>query len=107
MNYNQNDQDQQKLYKNMIEHLEKEYLEHQNGDKKERNNSYVFLENNTLHLLINLITMLVDKPQPEKFENDHETSSTLNDLSSHIDVSMEDSKKSFEEVIHMLKDKNK
>lgn len=99
MSDNQNNLDRQKLIKQLIEGYEKELQD----DEGQKDNSFVFLEKNTLHMFITFMLMLLDKQHNSDERSDEVESSALQELSSDLELIMEGNQKAFEELIHILK----
>ncbi len=61
MSDDQNNQDWQKLINQLIQHYENKHLKNMKDDNMARNNSFVFLDNNTLHMLITFMMVILNK----------------------------------------------
>lgn len=85
----------------LIQQYMKDNLERMNQDSELRkNNSFVYLENDTIQLLILYLFMKMEKnDRPNQSENLEEEVSQL------LDTSKEANRQSFEEVMELLKER--
>ncbi|WP_067724770.1 hypothetical protein [Oceanobacillus damuensis] len=104
MSNNQNNPDRQKLIKQLIERFEKEQLEELQDDKGKNDNSFVFLEKNTLQMFITFMLMLLDKQHNPDVREAGAESSFFKELLSYLESITEENQKTFEELIHILKE---
>ena len=102
MNNNQNNSNIEKLIKQLIDGYKKEHLEELGSDNRKENNSFVFLEKNTLHMFISFMLILLEKQHDIGVRSD-ESESSVKELSSYLDSIIEDNQKNFEELIDILK----
>jgi hypothetical protein len=92
--------EQELLVKHVIRQFMKDQLNELKEDKQENNNSFVFLENSTLNMLI--IYMLLNGERRTNGEvNGDSQAKILEDLEDVIT----DNKKEFEEILTLLKEK--
>ncbi|MBM7573686.1 hypothetical protein [Aquibacillus albus] len=105
MSYDPNNEEQQLLVKQLIRSYMKEQTEQLNNENREnKNNSFVFLENNTLNMLLTYMFMQLDNRR----DHDHREevkSSDLEGISQSIDSMMEANRVFFEEIIDVLKER--
>ncbi|MCP3029090.1 hypothetical protein [Halobacillus sp. A5] len=97
------EQDQKLLVKHLIRQFMRDQLKDLKENKKSRNNSFVFLENNTLNMLIIHLLMNFEKQTPEvRGEGDGlDSTKWIEELNQVIKQSEEE----FTEVISLLKEK--
>jgi hypothetical protein len=96
--------EQELLVKNVIRQFMKNQIDDQEEVNKERNNSFVFLENNTLNMLITYMLMNRDH-RPSVEMNRDEVGLSQAEILEDLDQVISDSKKEFEEIITLLKEK--
>lgn len=87
----------------LIQQYMKESLERiTQEDQSNRNNSFVYLENDTLHLLILYLLM-----KTENVDNGINNNENFVELSEVLDRYMEDNRLAFVEVIDLLRNRTK
>ena len=103
MNSSQNNEEQQVLIKQLVSSFMKDYSEQLNSKEKGNNNSFVFLENNTLQMLITYMFMHLDNNIGQVNRNEDE-SPDLEEISLSIDSMVNETRVAYEEIIDMLKE---
>ncbi|MGJ9458030.1 hypothetical protein [Oceanobacillus sp. CF4.6] len=104
MSNNENNQEQQLLIKQLVRDYLEENIEGVKNEDLKKDNSFVFLENKTLHMMITfMLTHLNNHPSPDVRKVGAE-SSVLEEISPYLDAMIEDNKLAFEEVITILKE---
>ncbi len=84
----------------LIQQYMKEYLDRiTQDDQSRKNNSFVYLENDTLQLLIMYLFI--------KSENSDMENANFQDLSEILDSYMSDNRQAFEEIMDSLKNRTK
>ncbi|WP_087972261.1 hypothetical protein [Oceanobacillus rekensis] len=107
MSNHQLNQKQKDLFKQLIrDQLNVNIDELKNKDQPKEDNSFVYLENETLQTIItNMLANLNMHYSPDN-NNDGVEPPDLEDISSYLDTLIEDNKMAFEEVIAILKEKD-
>ncbi|WP_101846090.1 hypothetical protein [Halobacillus sp. Marseille-P3879] len=100
----QHEQDQELLVKHLIRQFMRDQLNDLKNDKKERNNSFVFLENNTLNMLIIHLLMNWDKRSTGS-ANDSSAGNEVMEWIEELNQVIKQSEEGFTEVITLLKEK--
>lgn len=90
--------DHELFKKQLIRHMLKDQLDLLQKDGKGKNNSFAFLENNTLDMLILSWLMKGSPPQQDKLEMEG-----VGELIEKIESMMEEQKHEFESIITQLK----
>ncbi|MFJ7972085.1 hypothetical protein [Psychrobacillus sp. NPDC096389] len=90
--------------KNLIRRLMKEQLDEQQEEKKENDNSFIFLESNTLNNLINYLLINQNNRKNTEMVDDKSMLSQEKILE-ELDRIIVDNQQEFEEVITLLKEK--
>ncbi|RDW15934.1 hypothetical protein [Oceanobacillus chungangensis] len=105
MSNNQYNHKQKSLIIQLIRDYINENIDELKHKDQSRDNSFVFLESETLHLIItSILTHLDDHPTLDVREANAE-SSVLEEIELYLDEVMEESKMAFEDVINILKKK--
>src|SRR5690554_4604316 len=90
----------------LVKRILSEFIEDQFNDlkeeKQEDNNSFIFLEKDTLNILLNYMLMNGKNPPHEEAEQD---SGNEVKISEEIEQIIVDNKKEFEEILILLKEK--
>ncbi|MCP3030156.1 hypothetical protein LF817_02240 [Halobacillus sp. A1] len=97
-------QEQELLVKHLIRQFMKTQIKDLRNEKKEGNNSFVFLDSNSLNMLMIYLLLNIDKrqqPKEDTRKNNSVSPSALEDL----DRLISENKQGFEEVINLLKEK--
>lgn len=92
------------LLKNLMRRLMKEQLDELKEEKKRSNNSFLFLENNTLNMLITYMVMNHSNRKDVEVVDDNSRFSQVKILE-ELDHIIVDNQQQFEEVITILKEK--
>lgn len=92
--------EQEILMQHVISKFMKDQLNGIKEGKGEANNSFVFLENSTLNMLIHYLLMNGKSRTPEKVNKDSQAENV-----DELDHIIADSKKDFEEILTLLKAK--
>jgi hypothetical protein len=101
---NQGDKEQELLMKNVIRQFMRNQLDDLEEVKNDRNNSFVFLENNTLNMLITYMLMNREyRPNQEVTRDEREFSQT--EILEELDQLIADSKQEFDKIITLMKEK--
>lgn len=101
---NQGDKEQELLMKNVIRQFMRNQLDDIDNVKNDRNNSFVFLENNTLNMLITYLLMNREyRPTQEVTKDEGEFSQTK--ILEVLDQLIADSKQEFDKIINLMKEK--
>ena len=96
--------EQELLIKQVIRKFMKDQLDEQKKIIKESNNSFVFLENSTLNMLITYMLMNGNSRTYGEMKGDENVFSHVKILE-ELDQIIGDSKQEFEEIITILKEK--
>ncbi|MGP4038677.1 hypothetical protein ACTWP4_02025 [Gracilibacillus sp. D59] len=98
---NENNELMQQLIRNSM----REYTDRLNNESQQKdNNSFIFLENNTLNMLMTYMFMHLENQQ-DNGRKDEVQSADLEEISLSLDSMVEESKASFEEMIDILKER--
>jgi len=99
--------EQEVLIKQVIRKFMKEQLNDQKENTKESNNSFVYLENSTLNMLITYMLMIGNSPTYGEVRKVNEEDDKLSQDKNleDLDHIIAESKQEFEEIITLLKDK--
>ncbi|GGA38348.1 hypothetical protein [Psychrobacillus lasiicapitis] len=96
--------EQEILLKNLMRRLMKEQLDELKEEKKRSNNSFLFLENNTLNMLITYLVMNQTNRKDVAMVDDSNKPSQEKILQ-ELDHIIADNQQQFEEIITILKEK--
>ncbi|WP_249872160.1 hypothetical protein [Oceanobacillus saliphilus] len=106
MNSSQNNQDQQLLIKQLIRDYLKKNIKEVKKEDLEEDNSFVFLENKTLQIIITFILTHLDNHPFQNLKNVDAEASILEEIFPYMDAMIEENKIAFEEVINILKERS-
>ncbi|WP_163537034.1 hypothetical protein [Gracilibacillus sp. YIM 98692] len=98
---NKNNELMQQLIRNSM----RQYTDRLNNESQQKdNNSFIFLENNTLNMLMTYMFMHLENQQANgsRYED---PSPDLEEISLSLDSMIEESKAAFEEMIDILKER--
>ncbi|TQR16304.1 hypothetical protein [Psychrobacillus soli] len=101
---NPNENEQEILLKNLIRRLMEEQLDELKEEKKENDNSFIFLESNTLNMLIAYLLINQTNRKNGEVADDNSGLSQVKILE-ELDRITADNQQEFEEVITLLKEK--
>ncbi|KHF39862.1 hypothetical protein [Halalkalibacter okhensis] len=96
-------QEQELLFKQLTYHFMKEQLEQLKENKKEKNRSYVYLESNTLNMLLVYLLMHVNANQKHTTMKEQESELIPEEISDNLDSIITNNKENFEEILSYLK----
>ncbi|MFJ5770515.1 hypothetical protein [Psychrobacillus sp. NPDC093180] len=96
--------EQEILLKNLMRRLMKDQLDELKEEKKRSNNSFLFLENNTLNMLLTYLVMNHSNRKDVEVVDDNSRFSQVKILE-ELDHIIVDNRQQFEEVITILKEK--
>jgi penicillin-binding protein-related factor A (putative recombinase) len=100
---NKEDKAQDLLFKQLIRHFMNEQLEQLKENSKNKNRSFVYLENNTLNML--LVYLLMQMNPQKKYENHSDNSDFIpEEIFEELNSVLKQNKEGFEEIIHRLKE---
>ncbi|MFD2046664.1 hypothetical protein ACFSTA_20610 [Ornithinibacillus salinisoli] len=106
MNENHHNEEQQLLIKKIVDNYMKESTERlYNEDKEITNNSFIFLENNTIHMIMTYMLMHLDTQRSQGNTNEVK-SQDLQEISESLDSLIEENNLVFKEIINLLQEKN-
>ncbi|MFC0561971.1 hypothetical protein [Halalkalibacter alkalisediminis] len=99
-----NKEQQELLFKQLTHHFLSEQLEQLKGNKEDKNRSFIYLESNTINILLVYLLMQMNTKKT------NETASNNNNLIpeeivEEINSVLHNNKKSFEDIISQLKEK--
>ena len=104
MSNNQSKPLQSSEIKQLISEYVNENIDEIKNLGQSKDNSFVFLENGTLHMIINSIIKHLDTDYYPSQKDNEIDSTHLDEISTYIDTVMEDDKKAFDDVIRILKE---
>ncbi|MDI2585750.1 hypothetical protein OR571_01030 [Psychrobacillus sp. NEAU-3TGS] len=96
--------EQEILLKNLMRRLMKDQLDELKEEKNRSNNSFLFLENNTLNMLLTYMVMNHSNRKDVEVVDDNSRFSQVKILE-ELDHIIVDNQQQFEEVITILKEK--
>lgn len=92
-------------YQSLLKDYIRKTMDESGSNDKNINNSFLFLENSTLHMIIVYILMQLEQ-QTGKDNNHIEVNSAMMDeIIDSLDTMIEDNKSAFEELVNMVKEK--
>ncbi|MBM7553622.1 hypothetical protein [Thalassobacillus pellis] len=91
------------LIKQLLREYMQAHLEETKEKRDSKNNSFVFLENSTLNMLLIYLLMQMDN-QGTPGETDNGNFDFAGDLENILDERMDEDAKAFEEIISILKE---
>lgn len=95
-----NNDEMEELWKESIYSLIKNHVEALKEDTSSPNSSFVYLENNTLQMI--MAYMFINMNRSTNYSNNSDTAE-LADIENNLDALIDNSKKEFEIILGMLK----
>ncbi|WP_077624230.1 hypothetical protein [Sediminibacillus massiliensis] len=98
--------EEQHLLKELIRHQMKEYTDRMKKvDSGRDNNSFIFLENNTLDMLITYLFIQMDHQQNSENSDSGANSADLEVILKSLDSMIDESRRAYNDIIDILKAK--
>ncbi len=99
-----NNQEMHTHFKRFLQQYIKENMEELSVNREDQNNSFIFLEDRTLQLIITYMFMKLDSGLYRGDRNEKAESAKIDEIISELDVGLAESREGFEEVIRVLRE---
>ncbi|WP_332634775.1 hypothetical protein [Halalkalibacter flavus] len=96
--------EQELLFKQLTQYFMKEHLEQLKGNKKNKNNSFIYLESNTLNMLLIYLLVNLDNQQSHGTASSHESAPFPKEIFEELNSIIANNKEEFEEILSYLKE---